>query len=206
MQGLAHGVSPYSSDRGRRPAMATRNPEDRAVQHETRLQSRCLPRAGRAGRLVALVLAAGTLAPAQGSDAAGAAPAAASSATRQLRHHAPPRALGDRVQLMAKELDLDPAQQAQLKTILQAQRAEVASVWSDASVPAAVRVGATRVIAERTADKIRAMLNDEQRRKYIKARPHDAPVGAPGGDVQKWMNSAQRPGLPATATAAAKGD
>jgi len=118
-------------------------------------------------------------------------------------HRAQRSGLTSRVQLMTKELDLDVRQQTELKTILEAQRSEVSRVWSDPSVPSAVRVGATQVIGERTADRIRAMLSDEQRKKYIQPRQHEAPVGAPGGDVQTWMSAAQGQALPATASAAA---
>lgn len=95
--------------------------------------------------------------------------------------------LDGRVQLMAKELRLDAQQQASLRQILIAQRDEVVQVWNDASMPSGVRIGATQAISERTADRIRDMLTDEQREKYAKNHRHDAPVGAGGGDVQKWM-------------------
>ena len=95
--------------------------------------------------------------------------------------------LDNRVQLMAKELDLDANQQARLKSILLAHRAEVAKAWNDPSVPAAVRIATTQAVSEKTAERIRAVLNDEQRAKYAKAHQRDAGVGAPGGDVQKWM-------------------
>ena len=92
---------------------------------------------------------------------------------------------------MAKELGLDAIQQAQLRGILLNQRAEVLGVWNNSSAPAAQRIAATQAISEQTADRIRAMLTDAQREKYIKSRPHDTPVGAPGGDLQKWMTAAQ---------------
>jgi hypothetical protein len=118
-------------------------------------------------------------------------------------HRAQRSGLANRVQLMTKELDLDVRQQTELKTILEAQRSEVSRVWSDPSVPSAVRVGATQAIGERTADRIRAMLSDAQRKKYIQPRQHEAPVGAPGGDVQTWMSATQGQESPATASAAA---
>jgi len=103
--------------------------------------------------------------------------------------HTPAASLDDRVQLMAKELDLDANQQARLKSILLAQRAEVTKAWNDPSVPAAVRIATTQAVSEKTAERIRAVLNDEQRGKYAKAHQRDARVGAPGGDVQKWMQA-----------------
>jgi Spy/CpxP family protein refolding chaperone len=114
------------------------------------------------------------------------APAAGSSGRARM-HRTTVAALDSRVQLMSKELDLDAIQQSRLKSILLTQRAEVAQVWNDPSVPAPVRIGATQAISEKTADRIRAMLNPEQREKYIRQHQRDTPVGAPGGDVQKWM-------------------
>jgi Spy/CpxP family protein refolding chaperone len=136
--------------------------------------------------------------------AANAAAAPASAPVRRVAHPKPLDALDSRVQLMTRELDLDATQQTQLRAILQAHRAEVAKAWSDPAVPASVRVGATQAIAERTSDRIRAMLNEAQREKYMKAHEHEAPVGAPGGDVQRWMKSAQlQEQAPNAATASA---
>jgi hypothetical protein len=108
-----------------------------------------------------------------------------------MRHRSAALALDDRVQLMTKELGLDATQQAELKGILLNQRTEVLGVWNNSSSPAALRIGATQAISEQTADRIRAMLTDAQREKYIKSRPHDTPVGAPGSDLQKWMTATQ---------------
>jgi len=43
-------------------------------------------------------------------------------------------------------------------------------VWNDTSLAAANRVSATRIISDRTADRIRAILTEEQKAKYNKAR------------------------------------
>jgi hypothetical protein len=134
-------------------------------------------------------LALGSLAAAHAADE-GQAPAAAApahAAPRSHAHHTAANTLDSHVQLMAKELDLDTSQQATLKSILLTQRAEVAKVWNDPSVPATVRVATTQAVSEKTAERIRAILNDEQREKYLKEHRRDVPVGTPGGDVQKWM-------------------
>jgi hypothetical protein len=109
------------------------------------------------------------------------------SSGRARMHRTAAATLDSRVQLMSKELDLDAIQQSRLKSILLTQRAEVAKVWNDPSVPAAVRISATQAISEKTAERIRTMLNPEQREKYIRQHQRDTPVGAPGSDVQKWM-------------------
>lgn len=105
---------------------------------------------------------------------------------RQIR----PAGLEDRVELVARELDLDAAQRVHLKNILENQRAEVARVWSDNSVAAAIRIASTQAVSDRTADSIRAMLSDDQRNKYIRPRLRDTGVGAAGGSVESWMNAA----------------
>jgi len=100
--------------------------------------------------------------------------------------------LDRRVMLLARELGLDATQRTQVKKVLEGQRADVARVWNDPSIPAARRVSATQAIGDRTADRIRALLNDEQRKKYIKPRQRAAAVGTAGGDVESWMNAGKR--------------
>ena len=142
---------------------------------------------GRMALGFALALGSLVVAHAADEDQAPATAASARAAPRSHAHHTAAITLDDRVQLMAKELDLDANQQAKLKRILLTQRAEVAKVWNDPSVPATVRVATTQAVSETTAERIRAILNDEQREKYLKEHRRDVPVGTPGGDVQKWM-------------------
>lgn len=106
-----------------------------------------------------------------------------------------------RVQLMARELALDATQQARLRDILRAQRDNIARAWSDPSVPAALRIAATQTTGEKTADRIRAILTDEQREKYMKSHQHNAP----SGDVERWIEGGEG-SAPATGPAIAKGN
>lgn len=132
------------------------------------------------------------------------APAAVLAPNAAAAHRVARTGIAGRVQLLTRELGLDTQQEQAVAALLAQQRTSVARVWSDPSVPAALRVGATQAIGDRTAEQIRALLNEEQRKRYLQPRQHDAPVGAPGGDVQKWMQSAQ--GLEPSGMAAAKGD
>jgi len=95
--------------------------------------------------------------------------------------------LAARVATLTRALGLDRAQQAELRKVLQDQRVQVQRIWSEPSVPAADRVAATRVLSARTADRIRAMLTEEQRKKY-----EGPPQGDPGEairavHVEDWM-------------------
>ncbi len=109
------------------------------------------------------------------------------------RRHGPRSATGrdleGRVRLLAKSLDLDARQQAQLRLLLESQREAISRVWGDPAIPADDRVGATRAILRRTEDRIRALLNEEQRKKYpAAAGPRDA---TPPPDVEYWLRLTQ---------------
>jgi hypothetical protein len=104
--------------------------------------------------------------------------------------------LDDRVKLLARELDLDAKQQSELKKVLENQREQVVRAWADGSVPAGVRVQATQKISERTSDQIRALLNDEQRKRYIQPRSRETEQSLASGDVESWMAGKAPNGLP----------
>jgi len=100
-------------------------------------------------------------------------------------------ALEQRITLLTAELGLDAQQQAQVRRILEDQREQVMTVWNDSSLPAANRVSATRVIGDRTADRIRAILTEEQKAKYHQARkPREPGENSPSPSVEEWMKAA----------------
>jgi len=104
-------------------------------------------------------------------------------------HHKGLSPLDRRVALLTKELKLDASQQVRVKKILQAHQAQVSRLWSYTSLAPALRINATQTIGDRTADQIRALLNDEQRKKYVQEHKREAKVGTGGADVQAWMTS-----------------
>ena len=112
-------------------------------------------------------------------------------ATRAYRH-APARRLtvaqsiDESVRRLTRDLDLDPGQQARLRQILVDQHRQVLQLRSG-NAPASVDVtGTTLAIYDQSKTRIRAMLNDEQRKKYSADVPRDtlAPAQA---DLQHWM-------------------
>ena len=104
--------------------------------------------------------------------------------------HAAHAGMDDRVQRLSKALDLDARQQGELRKVLEAQREQVRRAWSDTSVPAAYRVGATQAISDKTADRIRALLNDGQRQKYNPPKPpHESLANSAKPSVEDWMNA-----------------
>ena len=116
-------------------------------------------------------------------------PAGAEAPRRHAPRHAAGASLDDRVKMLAKALALDAKQQAELRKVLESQREQVLAVWNDASLPAPYRVSATQAISDRTADQIRALLNEEQKKKYNPPKqPHDAAQSAGKLGVEDWMN------------------
>ena len=149
-------------------------------------------RAGWSGRLalqLVLALAIGWLIPAHASTGSEDPPAKAT--LRQAPRHQNRSGLEDRVATLSKALDLDAKQQSELRKLLESQREQIRKVWSDTSAPAAYRVIATRAISDKTADQIRALLNDEQKKKYKPPRQaHEGAPAPPTTTVEDWMKAA----------------
>ena len=96
--------------------------------------------------------------------------------------------LEHRVAVLSKALDLDARQRTELAKILASQREAVRRVWSDPALLAPEKIPATRAVEDRTADAIRSILTDEQKKKYNPPRPPAAPTPSSGPpDVGAWM-------------------
>ena len=106
-------------------------------------------------------------------------------------HSASASTLEHRVAMLTKALDLDVRQQAELQGIFAGQREAVRKIWNDRALLPAERVPATRAVEDRTADQIRAMLNDEQKKKYNPPKPPPAPDTRPP-DVSAWMDATRK--------------
>jgi len=149
------------------------------------------------GRLALVcALASGIVAVATGSvgvaTAAADAPASSPAGTaRQAPRKAHGANLDDRVKAFALGLNLDAEQQSKLKRVLENQRDQVRKVWDDQAVPAPYRVNATRVISDQAADQIRALLTEEQRKKYDQPRRPREPAGRAGPSVDDWIHATQ---------------
>jgi len=105
------------------------------------------------------------------------------------RHPVRQAGIDDRINTLSQALNLDAAQQAGVKKLLEDQREQVMKVWSDAAVPAAFRISATQAISVRTSDQIRALLNEEQKSKYNQPRQPHAPTASSQRSVEAWMDT-----------------
>jgi hypothetical protein len=97
-----------------------------------------------------------------------------------------------RLQGLSKALKLDDAQQAKVRLALQAEREAIRRLMNAPAGRAVPRVAAIHAITARTAERIRAVLSDEQRKLYSQPLPHDFEAGEGRPGVGEWM-SAMRP-------------
>jgi hypothetical protein len=117
--------------------------------------------------------------------APGQAQVPAQPSPRPPSHRTPGGNLDHRIRVLSKALDLDAAQRTELREILEDRRQAVMKIWSDRTLLPAERVPATRAVEERTAERIRAILNDEQKKRYNPPKPKG--TQAPPANVEAWM-------------------
>ena len=100
------------------------------------------------------------------------------------RYRAP--SIDERVEALSKSLDLTDAQKSAVKTILEHRLKELREARSAPSNDGRVMIDRIRAIEDSTVERIRATLNEEQRKKY---EPLGGRTAAPGGDksVEEWL-------------------
>jgi hypothetical protein len=98
------------------------------------------------------------------------------------QHLTAEQALNARVSRMTRALELNETQQAKLREVLTNERQQLMQLRTSGTE----RVGPALAILDRTREEIRAMLNEEQKKKYPAVVPRDmtAPASA---DVDYWM-------------------
>lgn len=145
-------------------------------------------RTGVSSALLSLLLGASLAAgPVCAQDAGQPNPGASPHSVRQRPAHAD--ALEQRVQLLTHELDLNAQQQEAVRKILLGQREAVKQIWQDPSIAPAERAPAVRLAGERTADQIRGVLNEEQKKKYNRPLPDGELSTRANTDVEGWLRT-----------------
>jgi hypothetical protein len=93
------------------------------------------------------------------------------------------------VKSLAKALGLDANQQAELKTVLQAQFEDLVKASADTAAPQADRLNAVETANAQLVDRIRSLLNDEQKKKFNATRPEsDVASAADPTSAERSMN------------------
>jgi len=116
---------------------------------------------------------------------------AQASGTAAPRHHASGRykrpSLDDRVAVLGKNLDLTEAQRSALKKILEQRQQDTLRI-RDSSATGSVRIEQFRALQERTILQIRAILTDEQKKKYDPLITRTRPANStPQRSVEDWL-------------------
>jgi len=108
------------------------------------------------------------------------APTGAAGENQGMRHRMP--SVDERVQHMTKALNLSADQQAKVKSILEDQHSQMASLKQDTSMSQQDRQAKFQQIHQASMQKIRDLLNDEQKSKFdqMQAR-HKDHMGKHGG-------------------------
>jgi hypothetical protein len=109
---------------------------------------------------------------------------------RHPQRFTPEQVIDERVRRLATSLDLDETQQSRLREVLENERREIRKLRTNNPHPEADRVGPMLAILERTREEIRAMLNEEQRKKYPAPLPHGSTAPA-NADLDHWMKLTQ---------------
>jgi hypothetical protein len=104
--------------------------------------------------------------------------------------------IDDRVKTLAKALNLNEAQQAGVKAVLEHQQLQARQIQVDPTLSGEERIGRFRALQEDTVLRIRSLLNDEQKMKYNPLN-HQAPDATSSDSyVNQWMKYHERADQP----------
>jgi Spy/CpxP family protein refolding chaperone len=119
------------------------------------------------------------------TPAAGQAPESASS-PQPAPHRHRRVSLDDQVKGLAKNLDLTETQQSAVKSILEQRQQETLRIMRNHS--GTDQLSRFRMLQVRTVEQIRAVLNDEQKKKYNPLAPRP-PQTSSRPSVEDWMKA-----------------
>jgi hypothetical protein len=136
------------------------------------------------GAILFLALQLPIVLPGAPSFAQAAGPAVPSRQTRSLRRRP---TIDDVVKRFAKNLDLNEAQEAAVKKILEQRQSETLRIRQDSSISGGARIDQFRALQDRTVERIRAVLNDEQRKKYDPLASRRVKLAPDQKSVEDWL-------------------
>ena len=98
----------------------------------------------------------------------------------------------DQVKRFAESMGLSETQQSEVKKILEFQQLESRRIRLDGSLSGAERINRLRILQDSTVAWIRAVLNDEQKKKYDPFAVRQAQKSSPQPSVEDWMKAAPK--------------
>jgi len=93
----------------------------------------------------------------------------------------------DRVEVLARNLNLDQEQQDAVLKILLARNEEALRIRRDTSISGSARIDRFRVLQDQTALRIRAVLNEEQKKRYDPLAVRDLKSNPDQKTVEDWL-------------------
>jgi len=97
--------------------------------------------------------------------------------------------LDDRVAVLSKNLELTEVQRSAVKKILEQRQQQTVRI-RESEAPGNVRIEQFRALQERTVAQIRAVLTDEQKKKYDPLIPRTRPApSTPQRSVEDWIKA-----------------
>ena len=100
--------------------------------------------------------------------------------------------IDDQVKRFAESLDLSETQQSEVKKILEFRLVQTRRIRLDESLSGAERISRLRGLQDTTVTRIRALLNDEQKKKYDPLAVRQAQKDSPPVSVGDWMKAAAK--------------
>lgn len=99
--------------------------------------------------------------------------------------------LDERVKRFSKALNLDGTQQVGLKKVLEHQQVQTRQIQLDQSLSGTDRISRIRDLQRDTVSQIRALLNEEQKKKYDPLN-HASETNSSDSYVNDWLKTPQR--------------
>jgi len=103
----------------------------------------------------------------------------------------------DRVKGLAKALDLSDTQQVAVKRILEQRQAETLRLRLDGSLSGEQRIDRWRALQDDTIRRIRAVLNDEQKKQYDPLAIRERTPPQDQKTVEEWLKQTTPKAAPA---------
>jgi len=134
----------------------------------------------RAGALLLLALLPWTPVSAQASGAGSLRP--------QTPHRPRKSNIDARVSILTKNLDLNDVQQSAVKKILEERQQQTLRIRRDPSISGSARIEQFRTLQDSTVERIRAVLNEEQKKKYDPLASRQV-QSTPERSVEDWLKA-----------------
>ena len=97
--------------------------------------------------------------------------------------------IDDRVKAFATALDLSDGQKVAVKRILEQRQIEILRLRQDPSLSGSDRMARLRLLQDQTVERIRAVLNDEQKKKYNPLAVRERQPSADQKSVEEWLKT-----------------